>query len=190
MVNKFGCKLGLFAMKTKKNLENLLKSVLSNGPYELVSLVYLFGSRAEKISEGKNGDTKIGPLSDYDFGVFLFGSKEEIADFSTGKRFKLQSGLASKLDSKVDVIVLNNSPIELQYNAISFGVRVFESGPETRVEYESRVLSLYGDYLPVLRSQRDDVISGGNTSDARVQRYREALGQAERVFKQARTSEG
>ena len=53
----------------------------------------------------------------------------------------------------------------------------------TRVEYEAHVLSRYGDYLPVLRAQRDDILQRDKHAH-RVQRYRAALGRTERTLGQ------
>lgn len=178
-------------MKTQQKLENLLEKTLSQGGYELVKLVYLFGSRAKDLKEGQSDSSNIGPLSDYDFGVVISGADEEIASFYSSKRFMLQSKLSRKLNSKVDLVILNRSPIELQYNAITFGIRLFEREVKERVEYEAQALSRYGDYLPVLRSQRKELIHGGITNnETRVQRYRKAFRKTERVLKQARTSQG
>ncbi|MBS3788146.1 MAG: nucleotidyltransferase domain-containing protein [Candidatus Bipolaricaulota bacterium] len=88
------------------------------------------------------------------------------------------------MNSEVDVLQLNNAPIELQHNVITSGVLIFEESTEEKVEYEARVLSRYGDYLPVLRRQRDEIIQVGS-DEAIVQRCREALGKTEQLPEQA-----
>lgn len=176
-------------MKNEEELENILADVLSEDAYEVINLTYLFGSRAEKLSEDSSLNDSVGPLSDYDFGIVVPQQVEEDGGFPPAKRFKLQSRLSRLLDSEVDLVLLNDAPIELQYNVISSGVLLFERAIKSRVEYEAKVLGRYGDYLPVLRQQRKDVIDGGS-DETRVQRYREALREVEGLFKQIRTSSG
>jgi hypothetical protein len=50
------------------------------------------------------------------------------------------------------------------------------------------VLSRYGDYLPVLRAQRQSILEEG-AHDRRVQRYREALGRTERALGKIRAAQ-
>jgi hypothetical protein len=50
------------------------------------------------------------------------------------------------------------------------------------VEYEALTLSLYGDYLPVLRNQRKAILEESN-NEAGIQRYRAALGKTHRLLK-------
>ena len=176
-------------MKNEEELEKVLAEVLAEDIYEAVNLAYLFGSRAEKLSEGSSLSDSVGPLSDYDFGIVISHQVKEDEGFPPAKRFKLQSRLSGLLDSEVDLVLLNEAPIELQYNVISSGVLLFERGVKYRVEYEAKVLGRYGDYLPVLRQQRKDIIDGGS-NEARVQRYREALREAEGLFKQIGASSG
>ncbi|MFO7958324.1 MAG: nucleotidyltransferase domain-containing protein [Candidatus Brocadiia bacterium] len=109
-----------------------------------VHLAYLFGSRA-------SGEAS--PGSDYDFGVLL----EEGTD--PWCRHGMAHELGVILDHPgVDVVVLNKAPIELAFNVIATGRRVYERDVATRVDYEAKTMSLYGDYLPVLRQQRKDII--------------------------------
>ncbi|MBM4430747.1 MAG: nucleotidyltransferase domain-containing protein [Chloroflexi bacterium] len=141
-----------------------------------VRLVYLFGSQIE-------GDT--GPMSDYDFAVLI----EPAVD---GRR--LQAALTHELSqalgaAAVDVVLLNRVPIELAYAVIAQGTVLFEQDIATRIEYEADVLSRYADYLPVLRTQRDDILRGGEHVH-RVQRYREALGRTRRALGQIAAPHG
>ena len=113
-----------------------------------LKLIYLFGSHAEGY---------IGPLSDYDFGVLL-KRKNGTSEY----RSLLYSNFAKKLSTDlIDVILLNNAPIELAFHVISYGELLYESDAESRIEYESNVMGLYFDYLPILRAQRHDILKGG-----------------------------
>src|SRR3989344_9118118 len=84
--------------------------------YPEIKLVYLFGSRATG---------KAGPLSDYDFAVYI-DEKDPI------KRFDIRLGLMGKISSKlkrddVDVAVLNDiKGPELKFNIIKDGIIIFE----------------------------------------------------------------
>jgi predicted nucleotidyltransferase len=133
-----------------------------------VRLVYLFGS---KVYDDE------GPLSDYDFGI-LFDERK------LGPSLVAEVGhaLSKVLETdRVDVVPLNRAPIELAYSVIFQGELIYEFDRATRVEYEARILGLYGDYLPVLREQRRDILQGG-VDDTRVQRYREAFRRTERTL--------
>lgn len=138
-----------------------------------IRLAYLFGSRAVGLE---------GPSSDWDLAV--------LADRGAAKsdfHFRLGSCLAKRLDgNRVDVVLLIRAPVELAYAIISTGEILYERDVQTRVDYESRVMGLYFDYLPVLRAQRRDILKGGDY-EARVQRYRKALGRTFRTLGQIRT---
>jgi len=137
---------------------------------EEISLVYLFGSRIEG---------HLGPMSDYDLGVLI----DRGADAGQ-VHARLTHELVRALQTdRVDVVVLNRAPIELAYAIIAQGKVLYQRDAAARVEYEAQVLSRYGDYLPVLRAQRDDILRG-DTDDNRVQRYRAALGRTERTLGQ------
>ena len=133
-----------------------------------VRLVYLFGS---KVYDDE------GPLSDYDFGIFFDGGK-----FSPNLVAEVTHTLSRALKTdRVDVVPLNRAPIELAYSVLVQGELIYELDRATRVEYEARILGLYGDYLPVLREQRRDILQGG-LDDTRIQRYRETFRRTERTL--------
>jgi len=135
-----------------------------------VLLAYLFGSRLGE---------HLGPMSDYDVAVLL----EEAVD-AFEARARMAHDLARALQShRVDVVVLNDAPVELAYAVIAQGEIAFEQDTATRVEYEATVLSRYGDYLPVLRALRDDILRGDEHAH-RVHRYRSAVGRTERTLGQ------
>ena len=133
-----------------------------------VWLVYLFGSQVA-------GDP--GPMSDYDVGVFLDPAAD---DQDLRARVAHEMSIALDVD-RIDVVVLNGAPIELAYAVIAQGKLLYERDVATRVEYEAKVLGLYGDYLPVLRRQRESVLQGDDYG-RRVRRYRAALRRTERTL--------
>jgi uncharacterized protein len=135
-----------------------------------VDLVYLFGSRV-----GEN----IGPMSDYDLAIQVAnGTDTEYLSSRIIHEAKINLGIAP-----VDLVFLNNAPIELAYAIIAQGICLYQKDPQTRIEFEANVLSRYCDYLPVLRAQRKDILKGGDDV-RRVQRYREALRRTERTLSQ------
>jgi len=135
-----------------------------------VVLAYLFGSQVRG---------HIGPCSDYDFGVMVDQDGETAPS-------ELQAHLAHEMASvvgtkSIDVVLLNRASVELAYHVIAQGQILYRRSHSAQVEYEAYVLGRYGDYLPVLRRQRQQIIE--DTAHAhRVQRYRTALGRTERTL--------
>ncbi len=143
-----------------------LKAVWSR--FNTVKLAYLFGSRA---------GMEAGPSSDYDIAVLI-----DRQDVGLEVQNQLALAAARALGSQlVDVVLLNTAPVELAYAVIAQGVLLYQRDAAVRVEYEARVMALYGDYLPFLRRQRSDILKGDDHG-ARVQRYREALRRTERTL--------
>jgi predicted nucleotidyltransferase len=141
-----------------------------------VCLVYLFGSQVEG---------NLGPMSDYDLALLV-----DRAVDGHRIRARLAHELARALHTdRVDVVLLNRASIELAYAIIAQGKVLYEEDVATRVEYEATVLSRYGDLLPMLRRQRDDILQGVD-HDRRVRRYRAALGRTERTLGQIAAAQG
>jgi len=151
-----------------------LRRVISKHPN--IILAYLFGSQVRG---------EIGPLSDIDVALLL-----DDADEPGVIRSNLRASLTAAIDQeRVDVVFLNRAPVELSYAIVVGGELIYERDAYARVEYEAKTMSLYCDYLPVLRAQRDDLLRGGE-HETRVQRYREALGRTERTLSALRSAEG
>ena len=115
-----------------KEIKNL---TLIFDKYPEVKLVYLFGSRATG---------KIGPLSDYDFAVYL--DEKDIK-----KRFELRLELMGKVTSalkndNVDLVVINDiDGPELKYNIINDGILILEKEP-FKVLVEPKIVTEYIDF--------------------------------------------
>jgi len=104
-----------------------------------VKLAYLFGSRVK---------AKTGPLSDYDFAIYL-EEKDKRKIFEI--KLQLLSEIGRVLQSdKIDLVILNTveSP-ELKYNIIKEGELIFESEPY-RILVEPRILNEYFDFYSFL----------------------------------------
>jgi len=115
----------------------ILNSIFNQ--YSEIGLVYLFGSRVR-------GD--VGPLSDYDFAVYLENAdKKRMFEI----KFSLQAKLSRSLKTdNVDVVLLNiaGSP-ELKYNIIKEGKIIFEK-KESRITVEPKILNEYFDFHAIL----------------------------------------
>jgi len=110
-----------------------IKKIFASEPS--VKLAYLFGSRAKG---------KTGPLSDYDFAVYL---EEKDATRAFNTRLKLMGKLSQYLKTDaVDLVVLNTteSP-DLKYEIIKDGQIIFEKEPY-KVLVEPKILTEYFDF--------------------------------------------
>ncbi len=133
---------------------------------EEILLAYLFGSRATGTAS---------PRSDYDIALL-------VRDPSLDLQARLAHEIGAVLGvEQVDVVFLNRAPVELAYAVVAQGCLLYERSLAERVEFEAKVLSLYGDYLPILRRQREEILRGEG-DEAGIQRYREALGRTERTL--------
>ena len=119
-------------MKLAKKHKEKIREISEK--YQL-KLVYLFGSMASG---------KTGPLSDYDFAVYL-----DEKDFK--KRFDIRLKLIAEISEifktdKIDVCVLNDikSP-ELKYNIIKEGILLLEKEP-FKVVIEPQIITEYIDF--------------------------------------------
>lgn len=120
----------------KKQL-NDLGSIFND--YPEIKLVYFFGSKAAG---------KAGPMSDYDFAVFLDEKEKK-------KNFDIKFALIDKISrffktDKVDIVILNmtESP-ELKYNIIKEGLLIYEKEP-FRLIVEPKILNEYFDFRYLL----------------------------------------
>lgn len=155
-------------MLSREEIEERLAGCFDE--FDGAEVVYLFGSWARG---------EAARSSDVDVAVW-FDSAMEFSE-----RDELARDLSEQLEGlSVDVVSLADAPPELAYRAIKEGRLVYESDEATRVEVEARILGRYGDYLPVLEQQRRDIAKRGR-HDRAVQRYREALGETERLLEQA-----
>jgi predicted nucleotidyltransferase len=115
--------------------EQLEKIILVFKSYKKVGLAYLFGSRATG---------KVGPLSDYDFAIYL--DEKDLK-----KRFDIRLELMGKVSrvletDALDLCVINDieSP-EFKYNIIKDGKVIFEREP-FKILIEPKILNEYFDF--------------------------------------------
>ncbi|MCO6452695.1 MAG: hypothetical protein J5I90_18075 [Caldilineales bacterium] len=154
------------------SIKSAVYQTFADNPH--VGLAYLFGSR---VSGG------VSTSSDYDFAMLT----DESADYLS-LLAEINHELVIALDNEnIDLISLNHADIELAYAVISQGRLLFQRDLVTLVEFEARVLGLYGDYLPILRMQQAELLQETDHV-TRVQRYREALRRTERTLGEIRAA--
>ncbi|MBU0673319.1 MAG: nucleotidyltransferase domain-containing protein [Proteobacteria bacterium] len=103
---------------------------------DVVQFAYLFGS---KVEEGRSG-----PLSDFDFAVYL---KDHVDFLNT--RLRLMGALAQKIQTeRFDLIILNEAPLVFCYQVIQNFV-ILKEDKQLRIIFEERVLRSYLDTIPL-----------------------------------------
>ncbi|AGF96886.1 type VII toxin-antitoxin system MntA family adenylyltransferase antitoxin [Methanosarcina mazei] len=99
-----------------------------------INTVYIFGSFLEKED-----------FNDIDVALLLSESLDSY------KSLKFSLKVAGELERQIkprfefDVKILNNSPIELQFEVIKKGRVIFSRDESSRIDYESEVISTYLD---------------------------------------------
>lgn len=108
-----------------------------------VVAVYLFGSRAQGVA---------GPLSDFDFGVFMEKSGNRRGDETYDALYDLLSPLCPRTlaNDILDIVFLNDAPLELRFHVIRYGKVLFDASPRVRGRFEERTMNEYCDYRPTL----------------------------------------
>ena len=88
------------------------------------------------------------PLSDLDIAVYFLEKK---AQDIFKKRLRLLHQLYQLLGTeRIDLIILNNSPLALSYRILQSGYVLTENQPEKRVEYFEKTVKRYLDFYPFL----------------------------------------
>lgn len=114
-------------------MEATVASILSEAG---VVVAYLFGSRATG-RQHEASDADIGLLVDRHLGLL--------------ERERLSDRLAQALGvSDVDVVVLEEAPLELRGRVVQEGRLMFSADEPRRVSFEARTRSEYFDFLPTL----------------------------------------
>ena len=115
---------------------------------EDVIAAYLFGSVARGESRAS---------SDVDIAVLLRdGKPATIADFD--RVFEMQEQLGALVRRNVDIVAMNEAPLDLLHRVLRDGVRVLDRDPLARMEFELQVRTQYFDFLPILLRYRESVL--------------------------------
>lgn len=132
-----------------KSLQVYLKASLAET--HPVEAVYLFGSFARG---------EAGAASDMDLGFLLDEEAYKADSFGSTRpahMTAMQIGLSLKV--KTDVTILNSSSIEMAYNIITTGCRVYAKDEDEVYEYEATVRGMYYDFIPFLRELRAEFLA-------------------------------
>lgn len=110
-----------------------LRSYLAERPY--IAFGYLFGSRT-----GKN----FTPLSDIDLAVFI--DTEKISEDLFELRLKELTALFRSLETDhLDLVFLNETPIDLSYNIIKHGLLIEDRDSHQRIQFVENTVRNYLD---------------------------------------------
>ncbi|MGH8727342.1 MAG: type VII toxin-antitoxin system MntA family adenylyltransferase antitoxin [Burkholderiales bacterium] len=107
-----------------------------------VVAVYVFGSVAR-------GESRAG--SDIDIGV-LFAQTP--AATLSGPVLEIEGKLEQLLGKRVQLVALNDAPVDLMHRVLRDGEIVFESDRSARIRFEVAARNEYFDLLPILRRYR------------------------------------
>lgn len=107
-----------------------------------IGVVYLFGSQAEGFG---------GPLSDIDLGIIFQDSA--IVYSNTNEMYTKLYRFFTDLfpGQRVDIVFLQRAGLELRFDAIAYGIVLFENSSDFRLEFEEKTTNLYLDFKPLLR---------------------------------------
>ncbi|MBA3046321.1 MAG: nucleotidyltransferase domain-containing protein [Candidatus Thermoplasmatota archaeon] len=107
-----------------------------------IKVAYVFGSEA-KGSAGK--------LSDVDIAVYVDGSVSR--KNYLGLKLSILGEISSILKTdRIDLVVMNNAPLLLNYNIIKFG-KPLTSNEAERARLETKILSAYLDKKPMFEAR-------------------------------------
>jgi predicted nucleotidyltransferase len=115
------------------NTDNIKKLSDCLSKYTVIA-AYLFGSEAKGTS---------GKLSDIDVAVFFNKITDKSDRFDM--RLRLSSELSSVMNKTVDVVTLNDSPVQLSYEVIKHGKLILCNDKSAQVDFEIKTLSKYLD---------------------------------------------
>lgn len=108
-----------------------------------VVAAYLFGSRAV----GREG-----PASDFDFAFLMESSGRRRGDETYDALYDVLSPLCprSAENDVIDIIFLNDAPLELRAHVTRYGMVLFDADPLARGRFEQRTISESCDFRPLL----------------------------------------
>ena len=134
-------------MDNVSNIAKLLRKQIAEMQGEtLIVSVYIFGSFL-KGNAGKASDIDL---------AFLLDEKayksDPIIAMSPAHLIAAQVGM--KFDRQTDVMILNSASLELAYEVITTGKRIYEIDPDLRIEYEIKIKGMYFDFRPFLEKLR------------------------------------
>ena len=153
---------------TREGIISVLQCALAERPEVVAG--YLFGSVArDRATAGSDVDVALLLDAGYDRAAHRLYRLERMTD------------LEARLGCPVDVVVLNEAPLVLRNQILTYGRRVHETDHRQRVEYEVRSRQAYWDFRPILdriyTAQRRHIKEG--TYGHQFRGHRDPLGDAE-----------
>ena len=96
------------------------------------------------------------PLSDIDIAVYFSDAT------SREKFFELKIALLSKLyplleTEKIDLVILNESPLSLTYRVLKDGEIIVENDPQKRITFYENTIIRYLDFLPFITAMNKQI---------------------------------
>ena len=127
----------LYMQPSTIELTNGEKTFISTLP---IQALILFGSQAQNTAS---------KMSDYDVGVIL---RPHQSDQSRQRVYDAVYDLISQKVNKlvdIDIVFLYDTPLELQYHVIKYGIVLYERNNHPFVLYRESVLLQYADFAPL-----------------------------------------
>ena len=111
-----------------------IKNFISKQKY--IQLSYLFGSSATG---------KTGPLSDIDIALYLNPNLSRKQFFMKELLLRSELGKILKTNKLIDVVIMNETPVSLNFEIIKHGKIIFERNRDLRINIETEIMSRYLD---------------------------------------------
>jgi predicted nucleotidyltransferase len=128
-------------MSAPDEVTRALQGALSPLPEGVVA-VYLFGSVARGTASAE---------SDVDLGLLY---ETPPPPTYQGQPYLLQANLSERLGRAVDLVVLNDAPVDLVHRVLRDGVLLFDTKKSVRIAFEVKARNEYFDLLPYLEEYR------------------------------------
>ncbi|MCB1849206.1 MAG: nucleotidyltransferase domain-containing protein [Gammaproteobacteria bacterium] len=109
---------------------------------ESVVCAYLFGSQARGTAHHS---------SDADIAVLLKNSPVSSLE---GSGLDLASEIEERVCVPVDLVILNQAPVDLVHRILRDGILLYEADPSARIAFEVKARGTYFDLIPYLRQYR------------------------------------
>lgn len=124
-----------------ERIEQQLRELLQTADEDIVA-AYLYGSVARGTA---------GPASDVDVALLYRGARPRTLE---GLPLDLEGRLERALGRTVQLVVLNEAPVDLVHRVLHDGRLVLERDRSARIRFEVKARNEYFDLLPVLRRYR------------------------------------
>jgi predicted nucleotidyltransferase len=132
----------------------MIRLIKAHSPSGLVVAVYVFGSSVR--SDFKDS-------SDIDLAFLVDEQSYKKDPFeATAPAHMIAADIGMAQSRETDVTVLNSASLEIAHEIITGGRCIYESDPDSRLQYELKIKGMYFDFKPFLdelRAKRMKVLS-------------------------------